>query len=209
MLQLVQVHELAGSGVEAQGRLPLRLPPLLLLLLPGPPGHLLLQLVQLAALCFKGEEKPSEVLLGGAAGAQTTDLRRRPPSPDTAAPAGWRRCSWTWAPNARKGPTSAPVSVAPPPCEERNTEKGGVCWVGWGVGGGATDGGGGNLPPPPVGAAAVPLATLVAAFHPLNQARLRLHPSQRWRGGGAHGPPTSERPGRPHRPRAGLRVPPV
>lgn len=70
VLQLVQVHELAGSGVEAQGRLPLRLPPLLLLLLPGPPGHLLLQLVQLAALCYKREEKPSEALVGGSGGAQ-------------------------------------------------------------------------------------------------------------------------------------------
>lgn len=71
VLQLVQVHELAGSGVEAQGRLPLRLPPLLLLLLPGPPGHLLLQLVQLAALCFKQEEKPSEAVVEvGVGGAQ-------------------------------------------------------------------------------------------------------------------------------------------
>ena len=49
MLELVQVHEFAGFGVESHGRLPLRLPPLLLLLLTGSPRHLLLQLVQLTA----------------------------------------------------------------------------------------------------------------------------------------------------------------
>lgn len=81
VLQLVQVHELAGSGVEAQGRLPLRLPPPLLLLLPGPPGHLLLQLVQLAALCFKREEKPSEAPVGGWGGRRCSDHRPAPAAP--------------------------------------------------------------------------------------------------------------------------------
>ena len=49
VLELVQVHEFAGFGVESHGHLPLRLPPLLLLLLTGSPRHLLLQLVQLTA----------------------------------------------------------------------------------------------------------------------------------------------------------------
>lgn len=128
VLQLVQVHEFAGFGVEAHGCLSLRLPALLLLLLAGSPRHFLLQLVQLAALCFKDEEKRSSDGSGGScsggARAQTADLRwPRPPSPETAAPAGWRRCSSTWAPNARKGLTSAPASAAPPPCERGQTEK--------------------------------------------------------------------------------------
>lgn len=50
----------------------------------------------------------------------------RRPSWGRAAPAGWLRCSLTWAPNAMKVLTSAPVFVAPPPCggkERENTEK--------------------------------------------------------------------------------------
>lgn len=49
VLELVQVHEFAGFGVESHGCLPRRLLSLLLLLLPGSPRHLLLQLVQLTA----------------------------------------------------------------------------------------------------------------------------------------------------------------
>lgn len=133
VLQLVQVHELAGFGVEAHGCLSLRLPPLLLLLLPGSPRHFLLQLIQLAALWFKHVKKRPSDRHGGccscSARAQTTHLRWcAPPSPETAAPAGWRRCSSTWAPNATTGPTSAPASVAPPPCETGHREMHG--WVG-------------------------------------------------------------------------------
>lgn len=45
--------------------------------------------------------------------------RRRRPSWARAAPAGWRRCSSTWAPNATMARTSAPVSVAPPPWKDK------------------------------------------------------------------------------------------
>lgn len=45
------------------------------------------------------------------------------PSWGRAAPAGWHRCSLTWAPNAMKVLTSAPVSVAPPPYGETENNK--------------------------------------------------------------------------------------
>lgn len=85
MLQLVQVHELAGFGVEAHGCLSLRLPALLLLLLAGSPRHLLLQLVQLAALCFRGDKCAS-----GSSGASWAAL-----GPGT--------CAAAAAPPARRG----------------------------------------------------------------------------------------------------------
>lgn len=49
VLELVQVHEFAGFGIESHGCLPLCLSPLLLLLLAGSPRHLLLELVELTA----------------------------------------------------------------------------------------------------------------------------------------------------------------
>lgn len=45
VLELVQVHELAGFGIKSHGCLPLRLPSLLLLLQAGSPHYLLLKLV--------------------------------------------------------------------------------------------------------------------------------------------------------------------
>lgn len=54
----------------------------------------------------------------------------------------------------------------------------------------------------PVRTAAVPLAALVATLHPLNQTRLMLHPSQRWRGRGTHCPTTAQTPGLPDQPEA-------
>lgn len=59
----------------------------------------------------------------------------------------------------------------------------------------------------PVGAAAVPLTALVATLHPLNQTWLVLHPSQRWRGRGAHRPPAAQRPGLPDQPKPRLQLP--
>lgn len=59
----------------------------------------------------------------------------------------------------------------------------------------------------PVGAAAVPLTALVATLHPLNKTRLVLHPSQRWRGRGAHCPPAAQRPGLPNQPKPRLQLP--
>lgn len=58
----------------------------------------------------------------------------------------------------------------------------------------------------PVGAAAVPLAALVATLHPLNQTWLVLHPSQRWRSRGNHCPPTAQRPGLPNQPKPRLQL---
>lgn len=59
----------------------------------------------------------------------------------------------------------------------------------------------------PVGAAAVPLTALVATLHPLNQTWLVLHPSQRWRGRGAHCPPAAQRPGLSDQPKPHLHLP--
>lgn len=123
------------------------------------------------------------------------------PSWVRAAPAGWHRCSLTSAPNAMKVRTSAPFSVAPPPCTEkerhwmaerqrRGKELLHVSFL-------------------PVRAAAVPFAALVATLHPLNQTWLVLHPSQRWRGRGTHRPPAAQRPGLPDQPKAHLQLPSI
>lgn len=83
--------------------------------------------------------------------------------------------------------TLVPVSVAPPPCGEvENSKEEGIKRKG-------AQGPDHTPPTPqyfqkiyslfvsyqPVWAAAVPLAALVAALHPLNQTWLVLHPSRR------------------------------